>query len=64
MLEKFVSDKPLWPEERRRGEAIWKYRFKLKIEKLFEPPKKRPKGMLVAFAINKLDEKTFRKLKM
>ncbi|PLJ77105.1 hypothetical protein [Infirmifilum sp. SLHALR2] len=54
--EKFVSNEPLWPRERDEGEVLWPYRLKIKIEKLFERPKPRPKGMLVAFGINVLSE--------
>ena len=59
---KFESDEPLWPEEKAEGKVIWPYRLKIKAEKVFEKPKPRPKNMLVAFAINKLNEEAFREL--
>ena len=57
---KFESSEPLWPKEKEQGKAIWPYRIKIKVEKVFEKPKPRPKNMLVAFAINKLNEEAFR----
>ncbi|MEZ0345922.1 MAG: EVE domain-containing protein [Infirmifilum sp.] len=54
--EKFVDEKPLWPREKQEGRAIWPYRLRIRVEKLFPKPKPRPEGMLVAFAINKLSE--------
>ena len=36
------------------------YRIRIRVGEIFNPPKSRPKGMLVAFAINKLKEETFR----
>jgi predicted RNA-binding protein len=59
---KFESGEPLWQKEREEGRVIWPYRLKIRVEKVFEKPKPRPKGMLVAFAINKLSEETFREL--
>jgi len=59
---KFESDEPLWPEEREVGKVLWPYRLKIKVGKVFEKPRARPKNMLVAFAINKLGEETFREL--
>ncbi|MEM3943562.1 MAG: hypothetical protein QXO02_05715 [Thermofilaceae archaeon] len=59
---KFVSKEPLWPREQQEGKTLWPYRFKIRIEKVFKDPKPRPKGMLVAFAINKLSEELFREL--
>jgi hypothetical protein len=53
---------PCGPGKRRRGRPIWPYRLKIRVEKVFEKPKPRPKGMLVAFAINKLSEEAFREL--
>jgi hypothetical protein len=35
-------------------------RLEIKVEKVFDKPK--PKGMLLAFAINKLDEEIFKEL--
>ncbi|MEM3944041.1 MAG: EVE domain-containing protein [Thermofilaceae archaeon] len=60
--DKFVSEEPLWPEEKQKGRALWPYRLKIRVEKVFENPKPRPKGMLVAFAINKLSEELFKEL--
>jgi len=59
---KFVSEEPLWPREQQVGKILWPYRLKIRIEKVFKDPKPRPKGMLVAFAINKLNEELFREL--
>jgi len=59
---KFESGEPLWPREREEGRALWPYRIRIKVERVFEKPKPRPKDMLVAFAINKLSEETFNKL--
>jgi len=59
---KFESSEPLWPKEREEGKVIWPYRIKIKVEKVFEKPKPRPKNMLVAFAINKLSEEMFNEL--
>ena len=60
VVEKFESREPLWPEEVRQGRALWPYRIRIRVGEIFNPPKSRPKGMLVAFAINKLKEETFR----
>jgi hypothetical protein len=60
---KFESSEPLWPREREEGKAVWPYRLKIRVEKVFEKPKPRPKGMLVAFAINKLGEEAFKELR-
>ena len=60
VLEKFESREPLWPEEVREGRALWPYRMRIRVERVFDPPKPRPRNMLVAFAINVLDEETFR----
>jgi len=59
---KFESSEPLWPKEKVEGKVIWPYRIKIKVEKVFEKPKPRPKNMLVAFAINKLGEEVFNEL--
>jgi predicted RNA-binding protein len=59
---KFEGSEPLWPREREEGKVVWPYRLKIRVEKVFDKPKPRPKNMLVAFAINKLDEKAFREL--
>jgi len=59
---KFESSEPLWPKEKEEGKVIWPYRLKIKVEKVFEKPKPRPKNMLVAFAINKLSEEVFNEL--
>ncbi len=58
--EKYVDREPLWPEEARRGEAIWPYRMKIRVEEVFDPPKPKPRKMLVAFAINVLNEQVFK----
>ena len=63
VLEKFVDHSPLWPEEVKQGKAIWPYRMRIKVKKLFSKPKPRPKNMLVRLGINKLDEETFKKIK-
>lgn len=31
---KIIQDKPLWPEELKRNQVIWKYRFEFKVEYL------------------------------
>jgi predicted RNA-binding protein len=59
---KFESGELLWPEERERGEPIWPLRLKIRVEKVFREPKKKPAKMLVGFPINKLDPETFREL--
>jgi len=59
---KFESGEPLWPKEKEEGKVIWPYRIKIRVERVFERPKPRPKGMLVAFAINKLGEEAFNEL--
>jgi predicted RNA-binding protein len=59
---KFESSEPLWPREKEEGKVIWPYRLKIKVEKVFEKPKPRPKGMLVAFAINKLRQEALKEL--
>ncbi|MEM1690408.1 MAG: hypothetical protein QXG48_01735 [Thermofilaceae archaeon] len=59
---KFVSEEPLWPREQQEGKILWPYRLKIRVERVFKDPKPRPKGMLVAFAINKLNEELFREL--
>ena len=56
---KFVSQEPLWPRERQEGRVIWPYRLKIRVERVFEKPRPRPSGMLVAFAINKLSEEAY-----
>ncbi|MCC6003571.1 MAG: EVE domain-containing protein [Thermofilum sp.] len=59
---KFEGSESLWPREREEGKAIWPYRLRIKVEKVFDKPKPRPKNMLVAFAINKLNEDVFKEL--
>jgi predicted RNA-binding protein len=59
---KFEGDEPLWPEEREVGKVIWPYRLKFRVVEIFDRPRPRPKNMLVALAINKLEEETFREL--
>jgi len=59
---KFESGEHLRSRERKEGKAVWPYRLKIRVEKVFEMPKPRPKGMLVAFAINKLSEEAFKEL--
>jgi len=44
--DKFESSEPLWPKEKEQSRAIWPYRIKIRVEKVFEKPKPRPKGML------------------
>ncbi|PLJ77129.1 MAG: hypothetical protein B7L53_07960 [Thermofilum sp. NZ13] len=60
--EKFESAEPLWPEELKAGAVIWPLRLRIQVAETFQPPKPRPKGMLVAFPINKLSEGVFREL--
>lgn len=57
--EKFESSEPLWPEELKSGRAIWPLRFRIDVLGVFDPPKPKPRGMLVAFPINTLDESVF-----
>lgn len=61
--DKFISQEPLWPRERREGRALWPYRFKIKVERSFGKPLPRPKNMLVNFGINKLSEEIFEQIK-
>jgi len=41
---KFESSEPLWPKEKVEGKVIWPYRIKIRVEKVFEKPKPRPKN--------------------
>jgi predicted RNA-binding protein len=59
---KFESKELLWPEEKERGEPIWPLRLKIRVEKVYKEPKKKPDKMLVGFPINKLDPETFREV--
>jgi len=61
--EKFESDEPLWPEELKAGSVIWPLRLRIQVVETFQPPKPRPKGMLVRFPINKLSEEVFREIR-
>ncbi|MCC6003574.1 MAG: EVE domain-containing protein [Thermofilum sp.] len=56
---KFESRELLWPEEKEKGEPIWPMRLKIRVEKVYREPKKKPDKMLVGFPINKLDPETF-----
>ena len=60
----FESREPLWPKEKERGEPIWPLRLKIRVEKVFREPKKKPDKMLVGFPINKLDLDTFLEISM
>jgi hypothetical protein len=62
ITEKYIGDDPLWPLEKREDAVLWPYRFKLKVEKIFDKPKRRPSGVFAAFAINKLSEKKFKEI--
>jgi len=62
VTEKFESAEPLWPEELKTRTVIWPLRLRIRVVAIFEPPKPRPKGMLVAFPINKLDEGVFKEI--
>jgi hypothetical protein len=59
---KFEGGEPLLPEEREVGKVIWPYRLKFRVVESFKRPRPRPKNLLVALAINKLEEETFREL--
>ncbi|MDW8003358.1 MAG: EVE domain-containing protein [Thermofilaceae archaeon] len=60
--EKFVNQELIWPREKQEGKPLWPYRFKIRVEEVFDNPKPKPKGMFVAFAINKLGEEIYRVL--
>ena len=59
---KFESKELLWPAEKERGEPIWPLRLKIRVERVFSTPRKKPEKMLVAFPINKLDPETFKEV--
>lgn len=54
VVKKFIGKRLIWPREKQEGKPIWPYRFKICVEKVFDKPKPKPKGMLIAFGINKL----------
>ncbi len=62
VIDKYVDETPLWPEEKKAGKALWPYRIKIQIKKLYSQPKPKPKNQPAAFAINKMDEETFREI--
>jgi len=62
ILEKYVDDTPLWPQEKKQRKAIWPYRLKIKTEKTYTNPKPKPKNLLVAFAINKLPKELYEEI--
>lgn len=59
---KFTSDELLWPDEVRERKAIWPYRLRIRVVRVFDQPRPRLRKMPVAFAINKLDEGAFREV--
>ena len=62
VLEKFIDETPLWPEEK-EGKTSFKYRLKLKVEKLFDRPIKKPKWLRrIAFSANPISEDEYKKL--
>jgi len=48
--------------KKERGEPIWPLRLKIRVEKVFREPKRKPAKMLVGFPINKLDPETYEKI--
>ena len=43
-------------------ELLWPLRLKIRVEKVFREPKRKPAKMLVGFPINKLDPETYEKI--